>query len=160
MIILWILLGPVGMIFHPPPAAAPPTSAPTTAAVAQATSPNEPPPAWIPTRIGQFGREQYLSQLMVWCLPGGVLAMIIVSLATAPPPKKQVDDFFMLLRTPVGQEQKLIDAGVHIIYAGNTTASPMERDHPTLVHWGGFVLAALICAFILLLLMLLAWIGS
>ena len=86
--------------------------------------------------------------------------MIIVSLATAPPPKKQVDDFFMLLRTPVGQEQKLIDAGVNMIYAGSTTASPLERDHPNLVHWGGFFLAAVICGLILLLLMLLAWIGS
>ena len=57
--------------------------------------------------------------------------------------RKKVDDLFLLLRTPVGQEQKLIDAGVPIVYAGQTQPNYWETNHPRLVHWGGFVLAAL-----------------
>ena len=97
---------------------------------------------------------------MVWSLPGGIVALILGSLLTRPQPKKQLDDFFLLLKTPVGQEQKLIDAGVPIIYAGSTIASPLETRHPKLVHWGGFVLAALICVGILGLLLLLARLGA
>ena len=47
----------------------------------------------------------------------------------------------MLLKTPVGQEQKLIDAGVPIIYTGSAQANALETNHPRLVHWGGFALA-------------------
>jgi hypothetical protein len=36
----------------------------------------------------------------------------------------------------------------------------LETNHPKLVHWGGFALAAFICVLILCLLMLLAWVGS
>ena len=92
--------------------------------------------------------------------PAGAFTVIVVSLLTKPPPKKQVDDFFMLLKTPVGQEQKLIDAGVPIIYVGNTVASPLEQKHPHLVHWGGFAVAAIICVLILGLLYLLSRIGA
>ncbi|HTL30881.1 MAG TPA: sodium:solute symporter family protein [Tepidisphaeraceae bacterium] len=165
MVVIWLLLGPIGMILHPQSRAPRPVIATTTIsatspAVAKATSSTEPPPAWIPTRIGQYGSEKYLAQLMVWALPAGVLAMIIGSLARRRPVPKKVDDFFMLLKTPVGQEQKLIDAGVNMIYVGSSTPSPLESKYPRLVHWGGFLLAAAICGLILLLLMLLAWIGS
>jgi SSS family solute:Na+ symporter len=134
MLILWLLLGPVGMIVN------------RTHAL----------PHW----IGIYGSEKYISQLMIWALPGGVLALIVGSFISPPPPRKQVDDFFLLLKTPVGQEQKLIDAGVPIIYIGNTEANALETTHPRLVHWGGFALAALICAGILGLLKLLSVIGS
>src|SRR5204863_8847333 len=67
--------------------------------------------------LGRFGREQYVFELMLCYLPAGVLTMIIVSLLTPPPPWKKVHDLRALLKTPVGQEQKLIDAGVQIVYA-------------------------------------------
>ena len=86
--------------------------------------------------------------------------LIVVSLFTKAPPRKQVDDFFMLLKTPVGQEQKLIDAGVPMVYVGNTIPNRLETRHPALVHWGGFALAAAICGLILLLLWGLARIGT
>jgi hypothetical protein len=114
----------------------------------------------LPTWIGQYGSEREFALLMVWALPAGVLALLLVSFLTRSQPKKQVDDFFMLLKTPVGQEQKLVDAGVPIIYAGNTIANPLETNHPRLVHWGGFVLAAIICLVILAILKILATIGS
>jgi hypothetical protein len=99
-------------------------------------------------------------ELTIRYLPAGILTFIVVSLLTTPPPKEQVDDFNMLLRTPVGQEQKLIDAGVQIIYAGSTTPNPLEIKHPHLVHWGGSALAALVCLAILGLLYWLMAIGS
>ena len=114
----------------------------------------------LPGWIGQYGSEREFALLMVWALPAGVLAFLLVSILTPPPPRKQVDDFFMLLKTPVGQEQKLIDAGVPIIYAGNTIANPLETNHPRLVHWGGFILASLVCIFIIGLLQVLATLGK
>jgi Na+/proline symporter len=114
----------------------------------------------LPTWIGMYGRARYVPELMAVYLPIGVVTLIVVSLLTKPPPRKQVDDFFLLLRTPVGEEQKLIDANVKIIYAGQTTANPWEINHPRLVHWGGAALAAVVCAMILGLLLWLAQLGS
>jgi len=56
--------------------------------------------------------------------------------------------------------QKVIDAGVPIVYTGNAQANPLETNHPNLVHWGGFALAAIACVLILGLLKLLATIGT
>jgi Na+/proline symporter len=114
----------------------------------------------LPTWVGMYGRARYVPELMAVYLPAGVVTLVVVSLLTKPPPQKQVDDFFLLLRTPVGQEQTLLDANVKIIYAGQTTANPWEINHPRLVHWGGAALAAVICALILGLLLMLARLGS
>jgi SSS family solute:Na+ symporter len=135
LFVAWALFGPVGMLIR--------------SALPQ-----------LPQWIGCYGREQYVAQLMLCYLPVGVLTIVLVSLATKPQPRKQLDDFFLLLKTPVGQEQKLIDAGVPIVYAGSTTANPLEVKHPKLVHWGGFALAAGICLLLLGVLKVLAWIGS
>ena len=131
---MWVLFGPVGGL------------------VKLATG----GPAW----LGRFGPAEYMFQLTIIYLPAGIVTFILVSLLTKPPPTKQVDDFRMLLRTPVGEEQKLIDAGVQIIYAGSTKPNRWEIEHPHLVHWGGALLAAVVCAVILGGLLVLARIGS
>ncbi len=159
MLTIWTLLGPVGMLLHPDTSRQHATTLPSTM-MTHAESGTEPPPPWLPTRIGQYGDEKFISQLMVWSLPGGIVALILGSLLTRPQPKKQLDDFFLLLKTPVGQEQKLIDANVPVIYMGNTEPNAWETNHPRLVHWGGFALAALVCIGILGLLLLLARIGA
>jgi Na+/proline symporter len=138
LFLTWCALGPVGMLIR-------------NAAGAGAGL-----PAW----LGRYGSEQYVFELMVRYLPPGIAAMIIVSLLTQPQPRKQIDDFFLLLKTPVGQEQRLIDAGVPIVYAGSTQANALEAKYPRLVHWGGCALAAGVCLLILGLLKLLAVIGS
>ena len=97
MFIVWALLGPVGMIFNQLPAF------------------HRVLPHW----IGLYGSEKELYRLMVWALPVGVATLIAISLLTPPPPPKRVLYYFMLLRTPVGQEQKLVDAGVPVVYAGS-----------------------------------------
>jgi Na+/proline symporter len=155
LFLAWGLLGPVGEMVkrqtkHDVHATSPNTQ------MAIASEANDPLPAW----VGRYAGKQYIPQLMVLYVPAGVLTLVVVSLLTKPPPRKQVDDFRMLLKTPVGQEQKLIDAGVHIVYAGSANANALELKHPKLVHWGGFVLAAVVSALIFGLLKLLAWIGS
>lgn len=132
----WIYFGPVGMLLKN----------------AGATG--------LPASVGMYGREQYVFELMLCYLPLGIVTVVVVSLLTPPPPAKQVNDFFMLLNTPVGQEQKLIDAGVPIIYAGSSVANALETKYPRLVHWGGFILASVICVLILGLLKFLATVGS
>jgi Na+/proline symporter len=113
-------------------------------------------PAW----LGQYGAAEFMFPLTIRYLPAGIVTLVVVSLLTRPPPRKQVDDFRMLLRTPVGQEQKLIDADVRIIYAGSTQPNRWEVEHPNLVHWGGAALAAVVCGIVLALLLVLARIGS
>jgi Na+/proline symporter len=117
-------------------------------------------PAYVYDRLGKYGKAEYVFELSVRYVPAGAAALVLVSLLSKPVARKKVDDFFMLLKTPVGQEQKLIDAGVPIVYAGRSEANYWETHHPRLVHWGGFLLAALISAAILGLLLLLARIGA
>jgi hypothetical protein len=114
----------------------------------------------LPDWFGAYGSEKYFPQLMIRALPPGIIALVAASLLTPPQPRKQVDDFFLLLRTPVGQEQKLVDAGVRVVYMGSTAPNRWETNHPRLVHWGGFAVAAGICVLVLGLLYLLATIGS
>jgi Na+/proline symporter len=136
LLLLWSLFGPVGMLI-------------------QQAAPNH-LPAW----IGMYGRETFVFELMLCYLPAGIGVLIVVSLLTRKQSKKQLDDFFMLLKTPVGEEQKLIDAGVPILYAGSTQGNALEIKHPKLVHWGGCALAAVICLLILGVLKLLASVGA
>jgi Na+/proline symporter len=113
-----------------------------------------------PEWLGRHAGSLQVANLMVRYIPAGVAALVIVSLLTDPPPRKRIDEFFMLIRTPVGQEQKLLDAGIPIVYAGRSEPNYLETKYPRLVHWGGFLLAALVCGLILVLLKLLTTIGS
>jgi Na+/proline symporter len=45
----------------------------------------------------------------------GVLAMLVVSALTKGKPEKELDNFYALLRTPVGEEDKLLEAGIPIV---------------------------------------------
>jgi Na+/proline symporter len=113
-------------------------------------------PAW----VGMYGDKQYVFELMLCYLLPGYVTLIVVSLFTKPQPREQLDHFFMLLNTPVGQEEKLIAAGVPMVYVGNCQANELEKKYPRLVHWGGFLLAAFICVLILGLLKFLANVGA
>jgi Na+/proline symporter len=113
-------------------------------------------PAW----LGQYSKPMSLADLMIRYIPAGLVAIALGSLLTTPVARKRLDDFFLLIRTPVGQEQKLIDAGVPIVYAGQTQPNYWETNHPRLVHWGGFFVAALVCATILGILKLIVNIGA
>jgi Na+/proline symporter len=116
--------------------------------------------AYVYDQLGKYGKAEYVFELSVRYVPAGLAALVVVSLLTKPVARKKVDDFFMLLKTPVGQEQKLIDAGVPIVYAGQSQANYLETQYPRLVHWGGFLVAALVSAGMLWALLELARIGA
>jgi Na+/proline symporter len=64
-------------------------------------------------------------------LPVGILVLIIVSLLTKSEPEHQLEKFFTLLHTPVGEEQRLKDRGIPIMLEGVSIAdvapsSPVE----------------------------------
>jgi len=48
-------------------------------------------------------------------LAAGILTMFIVSLLTKGKSKKELDDFYTLIHTPVGQEDKLKEAGIPVV---------------------------------------------
>jgi Na+/proline symporter len=155
MFAVWATLGPVGMILNGRPAPKASATQPSSAAVTAQS-----PDLWLPAWVGRYGSEKYLSKLMAWTLPVGVASLILGSLVTRPPPRKQVDDFRLLLKTPVGQEDKLIAAGVPVVYSGDHRPNALELRYPRCVHWGGAAIAALLCAFVLWLLYFLARLGS
>jgi len=68
-------------------------------------------------------------------LPAGIAAMILASKLTPPEPAEKLRQFYTLLDTPVGQEQRLRDAGVDVLLPGELdqrartirAKSPIER---------------------------------
>jgi Na+/proline symporter len=63
-------------------------------------------------------------------LPAGVLALVIVSLVTKAEPAEQLDKFYALLHTPVGEEYRLKEKGIPIMLEGASTpaATTDERS--------------------------------
>jgi len=110
--------------------------------------------------LGIYGEKADLHRLLACYLPPGLAALLIGSLLGRPREKKHLDDFYMLMRTPVGHEQKLIEAGVDVIYAGETTGHPWELSHPRLVNVLGFLTALVISMGFLGLLYLISRIGG
>ena len=67
---------------------------------------------WTLTR---FHLEWELQYQFVLYLSGGFLAMIVVSLLTPRQDQAQLDRFYTILHTPVGEEHKLREAGIKVI---------------------------------------------
>ncbi|MFQ5606210.1 MAG: sodium:solute symporter [bacterium] len=59
-------------------------------------------------------------------LPAGFLAMIVVSKLTKPEPAEQLNKFYALLDTPVGEEERLKKQGVEMILEGDEITSNRE----------------------------------
>ena len=110
--------------------------------------------------LGAFPGKMDLVGRVACYLPLGVLVLIVVSLLTRPHDEKALNDFYMLLRTPVGREDELRKAGVKVVYAGSSEPHPWELKHPRLVNVGGFLAALAFSLFILGLLYLLSRIGA
>jgi len=110
--------------------------------------------------LGMYSPPKYAHLHAVSYLAPGLIALVIGSLLTRPKPKEVLDRFHLLINTPVGQEERLKEAGIEAVYAGNTEAHPWEATHPKLVHWGGFIVAFLFALSILGLTWLLGWVGS
>ncbi|MDO8587945.1 MAG: sodium:solute symporter family protein [Armatimonadota bacterium] len=134
MAIIWLLVGPVG-------------------AALQAHFPGIP---W----LGCYGEKKDLAKLVISYLPAGIVTLIAVSLLSKPLSKAVLDKFYLLLKTPVGQEHKLTEAGVDVVYAGASKPHPWETNHPVLVNVGGFIVAMVVAFCFLGLLYLVSVIGS
>ena len=93
------------------------------------------------------------------CLAAGILALIMGMTFPYTTDHKKLDQFYLLLKTPVGREGELTEAGVDIVYAGHSEGHPWELKHPRLVNWGGFAVALVFSLAILGLLYVLSRIG-
>jgi SSS family solute:Na+ symporter len=110
--------------------------------------------------LGLYSAPKHAHLLAVAYLAPGFIALVIGSLLSRPPDAGMLRRFHLLISTPVGQEEKLREAGVEAVYLGNTEPHPWETAHPKLVHWGGFVVALLFALSILGLTWLLGWVGA
>jgi len=110
--------------------------------------------------LGMYADKALLPQLVVSYLPVGVIAMVVGSWVGRPVDRQRLDRFYLLLRTPVGHEDRLRNEGVDVVYAGHSNGHPWELNHPVLVNAGGFVVALIFSGAILALLWALARIGS
>ncbi len=54
--------------------------------------------------------------IMLYYLVWGTVAGVVVSYFTRPPDKRKMDDFFLIISTPIGEEEKLKKANVAIMY--------------------------------------------
>ena len=94
------------------------------------------------------------------CLAASVIALVFGLMFTHLTDQKALDRFYMLLRTPVGREGELTEAGVDMVYAGQSEGHPWELKHPRLVNLGGFLIALVFSLVILLALHILSRIGA
>lgn len=62
------------------------------------------------------GKWSVLPWQMLYYLSAGLIAGIGVSLITPAPDKKKMDDFYLTISTPIGEDEKLKEAGVEILY--------------------------------------------
>jgi len=105
-------------------------------------------------------------------IAAGIAAGIIVSLLTPPEPKHRLDRFYLLLKTPIGQEEILHKVGFREIPGTGTYELPPEADQDfdydaairkidfreTRKHaWYGFVLLILV---VLLLIGSVTWLAG
>jgi Na+/proline symporter len=109
--------------------------------------------------LGMYSATKYLPQLVATYLPLGVVAMIVGSLVGRRMDPQRLDRFYLLLRTPVGHEDRLRQAGVDVVYAGHSNGHPWELNHPVLVNVGGFLVALIFSGAILTMVWALARIG-
>ncbi len=59
-------------------------------------------------------------------LSTGIAAGVVVSLISAPDPRRRIEQFFLLMRTPIGQEEFLLQAGLVRIEGTTTFESPPD----------------------------------
>jgi Na+/proline symporter len=94
------------------------------------------------------------------CAAIGVIALLIGLAFPHVPDKKRLDQFYLLLKTPVGREEELKKAGVDVVYAGHSEGHPWELKHPRMVNLGGFLIALAFSFVVLLILFVLSRAGA
>ncbi|VAX25421.1 hypothetical protein MNBD_IGNAVI01-1829 [hydrothermal vent metagenome] len=77
-----------------------------------------------------FGFGWALEYQITAYLPIGFLVFILVSNFTKPEPKEKLDQFYALLHTPVGEENKLLQKGYKIMLAGEVDEKDQNLGEP------------------------------
>lgn len=67
--------------------------------------------------VARFEWHWELAEQFLLMLSGGFISLVLVSLLTPPTDAVKLDHFYTLIHTPVGQEDKLRDAGIEIVLA-------------------------------------------
>ena len=75
-----------------------------------------------------FGFQWAIEYQIAAYLPSGILTFILVSLLTKPEPEAMLNKFYALLHTPVGEEQKLKDAGIEMMLEGESHSASKKTD--------------------------------
>ena len=91
--------------------------------------------AWAST-LSMMALTLYTDQILNWplsnqialYLPTGLVIMIFVSLLTPPEPEEKLNQFYTLLDTPVGQEQRLREANINIMLEGVSEGKRPKHD--------------------------------
>jgi Na+/proline symporter len=61
-------------------------------------------------------------------LPLGFLAMIVVSRFTKSEPEENLNRFYALLHTPVGEENKLREQGINMVFEGESISASTDKN--------------------------------
>jgi Na+/proline symporter len=83
--------------------------------------------------VAEFFLDWPLAYQIAAYLPAGTLALVIASLLTKPEPKEQIEKFYLLLHTPVGEEFRLKEKGVPMMLEGmSASAAPSSTERTDL----------------------------
>jgi Na+/proline symporter len=74
-------------------------------------------------------------QILVY-LPAGFIVFIVVSMLTKPEPEHKLNKFYTLLHTPVGEEHKLVEAGITDVLLGESVARKVKDRSKSLEEQG------------------------
>ena len=113
--------------------------------------------------VGSFPTQPALSIISISannCLVAAALGLMCGLVFRHVPDGEKLDQFYMLLKTPVGREEELKKAGVDMVYAGHSEGHPWELKHPRAVNIGGFLIALAFSLIILLVLYGLSRVGA
>jgi hypothetical protein len=110
--------------------------------------------------LGAFAEKGAAHLLLLSFLAPGAITMVLVSLLTKPEDAERTRRFAKLIRTPVGREHELEEAGIDIVYMGEREGHPWELNHGRAVNTIGFLVATVFCLVILAILYGLARVGA
>ena len=117
--------------------------------------------AWLLLTIGPIRPIGPIGHMILQnCVAAGAIALVAGLVFPQTPDRKKLDRFYLLIKTPVGREGELTEAGVNMVYAGSSEGHPWELKHPRLVNIGGFLVALVFSLAILGLLFLISRIGA
>jgi hypothetical protein len=91
--------------------------------------------------LGSFMGASQTAIALNNCVAAGLLALLLGMAFRHTTDHKALDHFYLLLKTPVGREKELAEAGVDVVYAGNSEGNSWELNHPRAVNLGGFFVA-------------------